>query len=251
MQELDPLADGDSVQCSEHGEATAAYVCEHLAMNPEQRWHCNYPSEDNPWPDAWCGQCDGEFQKEGEWNENNEEAIQIKLICHHCYESGMASSVECIEKDVLELWVQTVSDAHDQLCAKQKALESQFNLSQHKRWDYDQETGLLTFSNDGIPSVIADIAIIGSISSISDTWLWSWANFSLLPGVTAPLQAARELGEQKGFPRLTIPKWPADQVDGWEMSAIAAQILDAKGVYRVPTDNGFLFMAMMDIRFAT
>jgi len=115
-------------------------------VNPKQRWYCDYPSEDNPWPDAWCKQCDAEFQKEGEWNEKNEGAMKIKLLCNHCYESGHASSIECIEEGGTDSWMQMVTECHRQLCSKQDLLESQFSLSKHTRWDYDQATGLLTFS---------------------------------------------------------------------------------------------------------
>lgn len=245
------MANDNAIQCAEHGEATAAYVCEHLAQNPKQRWYCDYPSEDDPWPDAWCQRCEAEFSKEGAWNENNEGAAKIKLVCHHCYESGHALSIEGVEEDIADAWMETLADCHRQLCAKQERLESKFGLSKHKRWDYDQETGLLTFSNDGIPAVIADIEMIGSVSTVSDTWLWSWANFHLLPNVRSRIVAARAFGEQRDFPRLTVPKWPADAVDGWEMSAIAAHVLEAKGVYRAPTGKGFLFMALTDIRFTT
>ncbi len=238
-------------QCTEHGKANAAYICEHLAMNPEQQWYCDYPSEDNPWPDAWCELCDTEFQKEGEWNEKNDNFLKIKMICNHCYELFHAKSIECIKEGVIESWAQMVSECHQQLCTRQELLDGQFGLSKHKRWDYDQQTGLLTFSNNGVPAVISNIEMIGSISTASDTWLWSWANFHILPDVRAQIVAAREFGEKKGFPRLTVPKWQADEIDGWEVSAIAACILDAKGVYRVPTEKGFLFMAMTDIRFAT
>ncbi|MDR2188600.1 MAG: hypothetical protein LBE62_11220 [Azonexus sp.] len=243
--------DEDTIQCTEHGEATATFICEHLVANPQQRWYCDYPSEDNPWPDAWCGECDAEFEKEGEWNEKNECAANIKIVCNYCYESGHASSIEAVEKKVADSWKQMLTECHQQLSAKQELLKNQFSLSRHKRWDYDQETGLLTFSNDGIPAVIANIEMIGSISSITDTWLWSWANFHFLPNVRTRIVAVRDLGEASDFPRLTVPKWYADTVDGWEMSAIATHVLDAQGVYRAPTDNGFLFMAMSDLRFAT
>jgi hypothetical protein len=240
----------DSIQCSEHGEMNAAYICEHLAADPKQQWFCAYPSEDNPWPDAWCGQCDAEFRKEGEWNERNEGTAKIKIVCNGCYEEGIASSVACAEPGIIESWSNTIALCHQELCAKQELLDTQFSLSQHKRWDYDQETGLLTFSNDGVPAVIADIEMIGSLSTVSETWLWSWANFSLLANVRARITAVREFGEDKRFPHLTIPKWQADEVLGWEVSAIAAHVLGAKGVYRVPSGSGFLFMALTDIRFA-
>jgi len=143
-----------------------------------------------------------------------------------------------------------VTECHRQLCSKQDLLESQFSLSKHTRWDYDQATGLLTFSNDGIPAVISNIEIVGSVSTVTDTWLWSWANFHFLPNVRTQIVAVRDFGEKEDFPQLTIPKWHADEVDGWEMSAIATHVLDAKGVYRVPTGKGFLFMAMTNVRFA-
>jgi len=52
------------------------------------------------------------------------------------------------------------------------------------------------------------------------------------------------------LPRLTIRKWPASEQDGWAMAAIAARLLDARGVYRAPLKDGPLFMAIMDIRYA-
>lgn len=245
------MSTDSAIQCSQHGESAAAYVCEHLAVNPEQQWFGDYPSEENQCPDAWCERCDAAFQKEGAWNENNEGTAKIKMICTGCYEAGIASSVDCLEEEIIESWRKTVAECHGNLCAKHELLASRFSLSEHKRWDYDQETGLLVFSNDGVPAVIADIEVIGSVCSISDTWLWSWANFHLLANVRTRIKAVREFGERSGFPRLTVPKWRADQCAGWEVSAIAADVLEAKGVYRAPTDNGFLYMAMTDIRYAT
>jgi hypothetical protein len=40
-------------------------------------------------------------------------------------------------------------------------------------------------------------------------------------------------------------KWSADIVDGWDMAAISAYILKAKGVYRVPSDDNKLFSFML------
>lgn len=48
------MSDGTTIECAEHGAAALTYVCRHLAANPAQRWYCEYPTEDNPWPDAWC-----------------------------------------------------------------------------------------------------------------------------------------------------------------------------------------------------
>jgi hypothetical protein len=52
-----------NVICEKHGtNAAATYVCSHLATNPVQRWNSDRPSQANPWPDAWCNQCNARFQ---------------------------------------------------------------------------------------------------------------------------------------------------------------------------------------------
>jgi hypothetical protein len=80
-----PLEDA-KVTCDKHGEAYATFVCQHLAKNPAQEWFSRVPTKENPWPDAWCGECDVEFLKFDEWNEQNEACLGPSLLCHNCYE---------------------------------------------------------------------------------------------------------------------------------------------------------------------
>jgi hypothetical protein len=44
--------DSEILHCATHGESPATYVCEHLADNAAQRWHCDYPSQDKAWPQS-------------------------------------------------------------------------------------------------------------------------------------------------------------------------------------------------------
>ncbi len=242
------MTDDDTIDCAEHGKTRAAYVCAHLVQNPEQKWFCGHPSEENRWPDAWCAQCEAEFQKYGEWNEHNEGCTEIKLICHECYESGMAQSVDAVSDAQRDAWRALARKCHDEIKPLQEQLLKEYRIGEHKRWDYQQESAELIFSNDGVPAVIAEVEFIGSVSTRSGTWLWAWANFDMLPQVRSRIAAVRDFGAERDFPRLTVPKWNADEVDGWEVSAIAAHVLGAQGLYRVPSANGFLYMAIMGIR---
>ncbi len=236
-----------NVECPVHGTTDGAYICTHLMNDPLQPWFCDYPSEDNPWPDAWCGACEQVFQTEGEWNENNEDGAEIRLVCSRCYDDHQGSSVAPLMEAASKRWEPFVSDAIDELTTKQDQLQDRFDLSKHERWDYDQETGQIVFSNAGVSAVAAHFQIVGSISTVNDTWLWSWANFSLVPEIFERLVSVREFGETQRFPNLTTPKWPATEEDGWEMTAIAAKVLNADGAYRPPSKSGFLFMLLMDV----
>lgn len=242
------MSDEYPVECATHGPANDTYVCVHLAAQPRQRWYCDYPSADNAWPDAWCADCEREFQRYGEWNEDNEAGSDIEMLCHYCYEAGIAASLDAVDADMAAAWDAHCAQCMEALQAKQAQLAQAFDLSRHERWDYDLEQGRIVFSSQDVPVVIAEIEAIGSVSTVSDTWLWAWANFSLPASVVGRLPAVRDFGEHSGFPRLTLWKWPAAAVDGWDMSAIAAHVLQADGIYRVPLDKGFLFLALFNTR---
>lgn len=241
--------DHETLNCSEHGESYTTYVCEHLVKDPVQRWHAAPPSDENRWPDALCSECNGEFLKEGEWNEANEKSIVIKILCHNCYEAAQSRSVDQLTGEAAEAWAVLIKESTKALRRKQQSLEKKFELGKHKRWDWDQEKAELIFSNDGVPAVRCDIAFIGSVSKVSKTWLWAWANFSLIDVLRIPIDRVREFGEAHDFPKLIVPKWPAEEIDGWEMSAIAADVIKAKGVYRAPSQNGFTFLAILDAKW--
>lgn len=78
----------NKITCEHHGEAYETYICEHLVGASNVDWHSAEPVEDDPWPSAWCEQCNEAFLAEGEWNERSENAanLNVKLVCHHCYE---------------------------------------------------------------------------------------------------------------------------------------------------------------------
>lgn len=239
-----------NITCEKHGVATTTYVCSHLAADPVQRWHSARASEDNPWPDAWCDRCNVKFLQEGEWNDRNSAGVDLQILCHHCYETALANSIARLDGTRLEDWRDFLRQCHKGLEEKQEALERVHSLSRHKRWDWDQDRGELVFSTSGVPAVIATIEFVGSISTKSDTWLWSWANPSTLETVRSRIVAVHDLGEVRDFPKLTVPKWPAGEADGWDMAAVAAHVLDAAGVYRTASESGFTFMLLMVLTIA-
>jgi hypothetical protein len=73
------------MQCEEHGASEPVFICSHLFEDGAQLWCSSEPSAEEPCPDAWCANCDVEFQRFGEWNEENEGAVEIKLVCRGCY----------------------------------------------------------------------------------------------------------------------------------------------------------------------
>ncbi|MGR5150223.1 DUF6882 domain-containing protein [Photobacterium alginatilyticum] len=144
-------------------------------------------------------------------------------------------------------WEDFVSEAHNALTEKQNKLMVDFRLGEHERFDWDQENGTLVFSNDGKAAVIAKVQFVGSISTKSGTWLWSWANSYVLDNVKNQMHKVKAFGKSKGYEALIVDKWIGDEVDGWEMTSVTCFLLDAKGAYRTESDTGFTYMVITDI----
>lgn len=242
------MTDDNTLECATHGKAYVTYICGHLHLQPLQEWYCDYPSKDNPWPDAWCADCDKAFLEFGEWNDENSDCIDGKVICNNCYEDRKGSSVAPLMEARKATWEPLISEATEQLKAKQKILAEQFSLAKHERWDWDQETSEITFSNNGKPAVTARIQFVGSVSTTGGTWLWSWANEHVNQPVFEDILRLREFGDEHDYPNLTTPLWPADEADGWEMTALAAMHLSADGAYRTPSNTGFTFMVLSGVK---
>ena len=144
-------------------------------------------------------------------------------------------------------WVDFVTIAHNSLSEKQDAIMSEYKIGEHERFDWDQENGTLVLSNNGIPAVIAKVQFVGSVSTKSDTWLYSWANSTVLDNVKDQMHKVKAYGQSKNYQALFNDKWSADEVDGWEMTSITSYILNAKGAYRATDKTGFTYMVITDI----
>ena len=131
-----------------------------------------------------------------------------------------------------------------------EACDRDFSLSAWPRWDYDLSDGVLVFSEEGAPKVIADIQVVGTTSSASATWLWGWANDSIPESVVSLTVAVRDFGNAESISRFTTAVLADHDALGWELTAVASRLLRAKGAYRCPGEDGFLYVIFTDIRYA-
>lgn len=143
-----------------------------------------------------------------------------------------------------------IEAAYGYLRQQQEQTRLAFNIGSYELYDYDQETGKLVFSSDGHARVITDFQAVGSVSTRSNTWLWAWANDSILPDVCQAAERARAFGESEQITEVMEPYWPADETDGWAMTALTAYLVQAKGGYRCPDEHGFLYVVFTQIDWA-
>ncbi len=122
--------------------------------------------------------------------------------------------------------------------ALNKHCEQQFGTGKWERWDYDLEAGTLVFSQAGTPKVVAEIQVVGTTSAHSYTWLWSWANESLISVATKEMSTVRQFGIENDIRQLTESSLSDDGYLGWELTAVSVALLNGKGAYRLYQNEG-------------
>jgi hypothetical protein len=75
------------VQCASHGERDATFLCSHLAEQNSVAlgFNTSGPSSENPFPDAWCDDCEVICTAHGGWNQESEKLLRVVLLCSGCY----------------------------------------------------------------------------------------------------------------------------------------------------------------------
>lgn len=234
----------DKVECSTHGECSGAFVCQHLAAGEDLGFYWGYDPENalDPYPDAWCRSCEAEVERLGEWTDEAAAKADIKLVCSMCYAEIRARNW----KEDEAAFQSSISEWLGHLEETNSKLSEACGLSKWKRWDWDMESEELVFSNDDMPGVVAKVAFVGTYSGNSETWMWAWANSSLPDKVRASLRPVKDEGARSGFLKLAAAHWPATDCDGWHMTAFALQVLGGIGAYRTPTDDGHIYMVILD-----
>ncbi|HEU0143419.1 MAG TPA: hypothetical protein VFQ47_01420 [Nitrososphaera sp.] len=171
----------------------------------------------------------------------------VRLLSVLCL-ALMLISVQSQAKDNVS-YEKFLTEAMADFGPRATCLNEEYKLGSY-RWDLDQTTGKLVFSDGGIPKVIADAQIVGSYSTYSHTWMWSWANETVDENMKKDMGKIKKYGEQHNFKELVTAKWECDEDYGWKMTAAAGYLLKAKRAYRGPIEDGYVYMLIMDINRA-
>ena len=129
------------------------------------------------------------------------------------------------------------------------AHQRMWHFGEEERWDFAQDKGELIFT---FPDMIvrAPAQIIGTFDSRAGTWMWAWANSSIAESVARDSARVRAYGEQHQIERLTMPSWPAEEMDGWHMAALANRLCESNGAYRGPAGTTFVFITFGEVQLS-
>jgi hypothetical protein len=142
-----------------------------------------------------------------------------------------------------------LQQAVDELGQKQARLQSGYGIGGYAAFWFDQKSGTLEFRDDDArPRLVATIVPLGSHSTKSDTWMWAWANQSILPALRSLAEPLKDLGRRTGVAFLAEPSFGVTEGMPWDLTALGVQHLGALGAYRAPSKDRDVYFAIVSLK---
>ncbi|NET48656.1 MAG: hypothetical protein F6K09_08000 [Merismopedia sp. SIO2A8] len=135
--------------------------------------------------------------------------------------------------------LQSLTAAHEQM----------WRIGAAEHWDADQETGVLTWSYPDV-LVQADFQIIGTYSTLDNSFLWAWDHPSVVVPLTQDAQKVFEFGKIHNIDFLQWRKIECSEEQAWELTALATLVCDRQGAYRGAAGTTSIFMTFGDVSIA-
>lgn len=142
--------------------------------------------------------------------------------------------------DFLDLYVQHCVRSYD----KQMWLGDVLSDGDYP-WQFDMVAGQLTF----VGKFTLNIQLIGSESSVSNTWLWAWANeISAIPeNLLEDALLMKAYGGEHQVGALSNAQLDLDNDHhGHNFAMVASGLCHADAYYRAPYEQGALFVTIHD-----
>ena len=131
-----------------------------------------------------------------------------------------------------------------------RAHHERWGLGTAESWSVDQQTGVLRWSFPD-KTVEAPVQTIGSYNPSAGSWLWAWANESVVSTMRRDAETVRAWAEANGHKMLTKPKITADDDVAETLAAISVSVTDAKGFYQAPAGPAFVFLTFGPVTITT
>lgn len=141
-----------------------------------------------------------------------------------------------------------LDECYEKLESKQQKFLESYEIDRFDEYWYDQEHGILQFKIDNQVKLEFNVVFIGSWSSLSNSWMWSWANESMIDSARSESVFLKGLQNKTGSEVFANPFFECDEEMAYELTAFAVDYSNAIGMYMSPDESSSLFMAVISPR---
>lgn len=132
--------------------------------------------------------------------------------------------------------------AHEFVSDQEESLKAEYGFGKHDGYEVNWETSEIHFHQAEETVVTFQFQIVGRLTDENNKWTWRWHEPTRAPEEQEELNIIRNYGDFYDFTYLTEPELKADIPLAWALTAISAYLRGAKGVFRIQTAQGDLYV---------
>ena len=147
---------------------------------------------------------------------------------------------------------QALLDEADVEISQRTENNQSWGIDNYPNWGLDQDTGLLTFTNEHESGIGAPAQIAGTFRLRDSSWLWASANPSIDDALSVAAKQALARIEANGLLDIAEPRLDNLTEDhAWQLTALTGLIWGATGSYRGPSGPYHVFIVYGELRNLT
>ncbi|MGA0899108.1 MAG: DUF6882 domain-containing protein [Luteolibacter sp.] len=121
-----------------------------------------------------------------------------------------------------------------------------WGMGKSTSWKIDLEAGVISWAfSDKVVS--APIQVVGTYVPAQQSMLWAWDHPSIKNELAQDCLKLKEWGDKHELTELTLREIKCSEAQAWTYTAMACKIAGAKGAFRVPSGQAFIFLTFGDI----
>jgi len=142
--------------------------------------------------------------------------------------------------------LQLIAISGDEAEAKNIAARERWGIGTADSWSADLAAGTISFQFAD-RTITGPVQVLGSYAAASESWRWGWALDGMPGHVTTASRSTLAWGERAGLRALVEPRINTVEAgSGDDYSAITVHLSELSGMYRAPTNAGFLWLGFTE-----
>ena len=139
-----------------------------------------------------------------------------------------------------------LDEASEHLSSLMAKHEETWHIHSAKRWDADQDKGIITWTFDDA-TVEAPCQIIGTYNPLDRTFLWAWDNPSIKDSESTDAKKVLDFAKKHNIQTLQRRMIECDAETAMQLTALAVRECDRKGAYQGDAGNVIIFFTFGDV----
>lgn len=131
--------------------------------------------------------------------------------------------------------------------AKQNLLNEKYQLNTYETYTFNKAHKSLELKKNSGQVLKFEVACIGSWGHEDESWVWAWSNENFSENIREEVGILKELAKDTGYNVFEQGGFKCEEIVARDLAFVSVCKLNAQGIYRITTEEGYLFLALKDL----